>query len=403
MITKNILCCIAAAIMAAGCSAEQENMPQKNDEAEQAAEENVTYIYDLQDNVIGQIGDCSVMCLADDKIFYLSQYTDASGNEISEYDLYDLNTKENFTLCERSDLIYEAYYDRVLLGDHLYTAVTTGDFDDSETWEYELLDFDLKNKTVDVLLKEKDDYAYSTLDSFGDDLLLIRSAADGMCVDKYDIDKRVCTRLKKFLFQDDPDFTESLRAVYYDDGEISLLRVDVDTEEQSRLYFDRYDESMELISSTDISDVFDLYEDETNQTERCQPVTDFFYKNGMLFYSNRSISKFLLNIGANDITPIIKDENGDFETARMISKSDQPRLFYRCVEPGSPIYILDTDTGKLTEKAFSVKDESFFIEGMAQYNDKVLIGMTNLDFDAPGGGDYENRLYYVSIDDIIGK
>ena len=62
MKTKNILCCIAAAIMAAGCSAEQENIPQKNDEGEQAAEENITFIYDLQDNVIGQIVDCSVIC-----------------------------------------------------------------------------------------------------------------------------------------------------------------------------------------------------------------------------------------------------------------------------------------------------------------------------------------------------
>lgn len=359
-------------------------------------------IYDSNNNVIGQIERYGLISLADGKLFYPNLAQDSTDEKtIQEFYLYDVETKENTKLGRIEDVIYEASYDRVMLDDHIYTIFTTGDLNDSESWEYNLVDFDLENKSMDIILSEKDDYLYSIMDSIDDDLLIVRHDDGISGIEKYDTESKTFTELKKFKYDYNNETGETIYQIYYDESRenIYTLRCKFNGSEATHLFLDKYDKNMGFISDTDISDAFCFYDEETNESEKRQPVFNFFCKNDHIYYESRSTSRIVGKLEDNGITSLVNDSPKDYSAALSVIKNSSEQVFYKPFDEGCPLFVLNTNSGEMKETSFNVKDDDrYCILDAYQYADKLLIEMTDIEANAPD--EREPRIYIVDTDEL---
>lgn len=416
MKSKILICCIAFIMTATSCTnghtkakhSTTNDIEKKSYVSDNADQElsnvinQLTRLYDKDGNVIGQIERYGFISIAGEKLLYPNLAQNSTyENTIQDFYLYDMETKENTKLGRIEDVIYEASYDRVMLDDHIYTIFTTGDLNDSESWEYNLVDFDLENKSMDIILSEKDDYLYSIMDSIDDDLLIVRHDDGISGIEKYDTESKTFTELKKFRYDYNNETGETIYQIYYDESQdyIYTLRCKFNGSDPTNLFVDKYDNNMKLISKTDISDVFSVYDEETNEMEKCQPVFGFFCKNDYIYYESRSISRIVGKLDENGVTSLVDDNPEDYSAALSVIKNSSEQVFYKPFDEGCPLFVLNTKSGEMKETSFKVKeDDRYCILDAYQYADKLLIEMTDIEANAPD--EREPRIYIVDTDEL---
>ena len=75
-------------------------------------------------------------------------------------------------------------------------------------------------------------------------------------------------------------------------------------------------------------------------------------------------------------------------------------MFYKPFAEGCPLFVLNTDSGEMTETSFKVKDDNrYCILSADQNDDNLLIEMTDKEANAPDAR--EPRIYLIELDDIL--
>lgn len=360
----------------------------------------IEYIYDKNNNIVGHIERNGLISLIDDKIFY-SNFSNDSNDEhtIKDFYLYDIDTEDNIKLGTINDYLYEASYDRILIRNHLYTIITTGDSNDKESRVFNILDFDLKNMSMDIIFSEQDSYIYNVMDSFDDNLLIVRKDSNGARIDEYNVENDSFRTMIEFEYDNKAQAGDTIRQLYYDEGVISVLRLNKEIGKDAALFLDKYDKNMNLLSSKDISSICGDDNDEITQNERRQIVFDFFSINELLYYENQSITRFLGKIEKNNISPLIEIKDEEFYSSRTLIKNTAYRLFCIPYIAGNAIYILNTDDFQIKKTSFNDTDDRYCIGSVFQYDNKIIIEM--IDIEPNSEDERPTRLYYMNIDDLL--
>ena len=363
-----------------------------------------TKIYDKNDNVIGEIERFGLISLIDGGLFYPAMAKGSSyGHEIKDFYMYDIKSGEKYKLGSMEDIIYEVSYARVLLNDHIYTIFTTGDADNKETWTYNLVDFDLKNRSMDIIFSDKNTYLYNDMDSIGDDLLILRHNDGVSSIKRYDTKKKTFTELKQYTYDYNNEIGETIYKLYYNEleGSIYTIRCQYNATDSNNLFIDKCDKHMNLISSTEITSdaIYDYDEADTeNNSEKRQPVFGFFCQNNYMYYENRSISRIVGKIENNSIISLVNDCPNDYAAAISVKKGNKIHAFCKPFNEDNPLYALDTESGEMKETSFKVKsDDRYCIEGVYQYGDKLLLDMGDREIHA--SDEREPRLYLLDLNE----
>lgn len=364
----------------------------------------INTVYDKEGNEIGSFEQNGLLTLAENKIVTVSYSSDSSSNHPkTDYCLYDPESKENVRLGTVNDLYSEASFDRVLIGDHLYTSMTIGQNNDRNNWMYTLLDIDLKNKTMNTLLQEKSTFIYNHLARADDDLLLLRKGNGGMKIERYSPADGSISLLKQYTYNDDSHTGETARDLYYRDGILYVLRLESHGEKtRSDLFVDRYDKSMKLISSTNVTDIAnsDL---EGLEDEEKQAVKEFICTGDLVYYENRSITQFLGKIDGGKLSPIVQITTAEgLSAARTASDQGRYRVFSKALQEGNRYYVLDLENGELTEGELHPKGaDGYVIESIVQGEKKLLVNMYDPKSNSSGKREY--KMYYYDIEDLLKK
>ncbi len=360
-------------------------------------------LYDSNDEVIFSAENIGVMSLTDKGLFYSSVSGSADGSQkIFTCRFRDSDSGKITELGTIGNFLNESSHSRVLIGDHLYTVVNTRGNDDGAKMIYNLIDCDLKNGTMRTLVSEPVSSPYfNILGHLDGDLLAVRSDDAGTRIDRYDAESDSFETLLKYQFDNDAIAGGSIRGLYGGNDMLFVLWVEMNGEDDVKLLLDSYDKSMSLVSSEDISAVCSASGEEMS-VECRQPVMDFFDINGILYYANRSISRFLGKVGKNGTEPMMESGCEEFNSAEAVSDVGSLKLFYKTVSEDNTVYILNTETGELKETAFFAggeNKEKYYIAGMFQYGDNVLIQMEDIRGNVPDM--LEPKRYYVKIDDLL--
>lgn len=363
----------------------------------------INTVYDKEGNEIGSFEQNGLLTLAENKIVTVSYSSDSSSDHPkTDYCLYDPETKENVLLGTVSDLYSEASFDRVLIGDHLYTSMTIGQNNDRNNWMYTLLDIDLKNKTMNTLLQEKSTFIYNHLARADGDLLLLRKGNGGMKIERYSPADGSISLLKQYTYNDDSHTGETARDLYYRDGILYVLRLKSQGEKSSELYIDKYGKDMELISSTNVTDIAnsDL---EGVEDEEKQAVKEFICTGDLVYYENRSITQFLGKIDGGKLSPIVQITTAEgLSAARTASDQGRYRVFSKALQEGNRYYVLDLENGELTEGELHPKGaDGYVIESIVQGEKKLLVNMYDPKSNSSGKREY--KMYYYDIEDLLKK
>lgn len=363
----------------------------------------INTVYDKEGNEIGSFEQNGLLTLARSKIVTVSYASDSSSDHPkTDFCMYDLESKENVRLGTVNDLYSEASFDRVLIGDHLYTSMTIGQNNDRNNWMYTLLDIDLKNKTMNTLLQEKSTFVYNHLARADDDLLLLRKGNGGMKIERYSPADGSISLLKQYTYNDDSHTGETARDLYYKDGILYVLRLKSQGEKSSELYIDKYGKDMELISSTNVTDIArsDL---EGVEDEEKQAVKEFICTGDLVYYENRSITQFLGKIDGGKLSPIVQITTAEgLSAARTASDQGRYRVFSKALQEGNRYYVLDLENGELTEGELYPKGaDGYVIESIVQGEKKLLVNM--YDPKSKTSGTREFRMYYYDIEDLLKK
>ena len=399
---KKILtvCLSALMIGLSGCSGNSSN---SNDNYRDSGNA-ISRIYDKEGNEIGSIERYGLITLADDKLFVTKNAVEvSSGKKVKSYYLFDLVTKEKTGIGTVSGYVSEAWFDRVLIGDHLYTSITVSQGDTKDDWVYTLVDFDLKNKTMNTLLQEKSTFIYNHLARADDDLLLLRKGNGGMKIERYSPADGSISLLKQYTYNDDSHTGETARDLYYRDGILYVLRLESHGEKtRSDLFVDRYDKSMKLISSTNVTDIArsDL---EGVEDEEKQAVKEFICTGDLVYYENRSITQFLGKIDGGKLSPIVQITTAEgLSAARTASDQGRYRVFSKALQEGNRYYVLDLENGELTEGELHPKGaDGYVIESIVQGEKKLLVNMYDPKSNSSGKREY--KMYYYDIEDLLKK
>lgn len=360
----------------------------------------IQHIYDKDNNEIGFIERNGLITLVGNSIFGMNNSDNSTLEHIKkDYFLYNIDTKDNSLLGSITDLISESSADRVVIGDHLYTSVITGDMSDALSYTYKLLDFDLKSKTMNTLFEESNQFIYNHLEAMDDELLLLRRGNKGMKIEKYDIKRAEISTLKEYEFNESMHCGDTVRAICFENGIINVLRVSNEADNDVDLFLDKYNKNMKLISSVNISDIVSNDIEGAND-ERRQVVNEFFCKDDLLYYENRSIAWFLGKLNENRAESVIPFDYVSFHSALTADKLDKYRLFMAHQGNTDQYYIINMDSGEVVQGSLSQNiPKGFIASSMSQHNDKVLITMY-----APNQNDplqKEYRIYYYDIEDLI--
>lgn len=356
-------------------------------------------IYDINNEMIGEIERYGILVLTDDSIIYNKIPNGSVGSAAKmDYYRYIFETKKNIKLGTVDNWLYEAKYDTTVIGDSLYMFVTTGQSMDVENRTLHLYKVDLINNAMSVVFSEKGGFPYNSMTAVGNKLLMVRVIAKGGSeLEEYDTETNARKILKKFDFDNKAQIGEAIRHITSDHQTISLLRLKIESDGKTRLYLDIYDHDMSFLRTVDVSTIPSHYTDSSGNELR-QGVSGFAVVNDYFYYENFSITRFLGAIQDKSLRPIM-DMNPEFEMSSESVKSQLSGLFYQSFGKNNDLYLLNYKDGTLRKTTFKIDDERYYIINISRNsNDDLLITMRYKDPDT--GEELMPRLYYVKLSEL---
>lgn len=313
-------------------------------------------IYNSQNERIGEIEYFYNIVQTDGGLVY-SKIHNSPTNTFSGLDFYrySFETKEEIHLGYLKDWSLGTE-EAVCLNNHLFLIGMEGDYTDQENRVLKLLDFNLDNNTMSYVFSEKGGWPYTQMVGVGNRLLFTRVTVEGSFVEEYNTDTKEFKELLFFNFDNENNIGDAVRQIAVYGDEISLLIVQMNTENDVKLRVDTYDANMNFIRSVDVSDIT---KDASNADEIRQLVVHFKFFNDYLYYENRSITSFLGTVADETAKNFLSDsQTGYFSMARDAANQDGSKLFYRILDYNdNALYRMDTATGEIGRAVFNCPDE----------------------------------------------
>lgn len=319
-------------------------------------------IYNSQNERIGEIEYFYNIVQTDGGLIY-SKIHNSPTNTFSGLDFYrySFETKEEIHLGYLKDWSMGTQ-EAVYLNNHLYIMVEEGDYMDEENRILKLLDFNLDNNTMSYVFSEKGGLPFGQMIGVGNRLFFTNSdlrksekISKGY-VYEYNQDTKEIKELLFLGFDNENNIGDAVRQIAVYGDEISLLIVQMNTENDVKLRVDTYDANMNFIRSVDVSDIT---KDASNADEIRQLVIHFEFFNDYLYYENRSITSFLGTVADGTAKNFLSDSQTDnFRMARDAANQDGSKLFYRILDYNdNALYRMDTATGEIGRAVFNCSDE----------------------------------------------
>ncbi|MCM1009204.1 MAG: hypothetical protein NC485_15050 [Ruminococcus flavefaciens] len=388
------ICIVISLFFLSGCSSQtyDGSFVKNNKNEDLYSNKNQTVnIYNVQDEVIGEIEHYGQMTLLDDSIIF-TKCPQNSDNDITEmeYYRYYLNSNEIIKIGTIENWAYEAVYCNILHDDHLYMLISTGEILYPEKRYLDLYDIDLSTNAMSKLTSQHGGFPYSSMAYNEDKLYIIKLISTGGCyLEEYNIKSKDSKVLMNFEYDAKTDTGEMIRQIFSFDDFISLLKIKYETLNDISLYIDIYDTKMNLQSSIDISSI----SDDINQL--AQGVSDFTVVDNYFYYGNFSTLRYLGEFNERSIKSI-QNTNSTFEMATDVSPRNDSSLFYQSFSSDNDLYLFDYSNGSIKKSSFELDDDRYYITNMSRNsNDGLLFTMSYKD--AFTGEELNPRLYYVNM------
>lgn len=346
-------------------------------------------IFNSQNEKLGQINNSCIM-QTDDSLIYFTQKgnLEATDYEI-EYYRYLLESKNSIKLgsVKQQQAIS---YDKVLINNHIYFFISTGDISSLKTTLY---DIDLNTNIMSESNYSPNYSVYNSMTVVENKIIMVNGTTDGCIVEEYNPLTKSSKEIKKYAFDNSNNTGETVRQITSDKNTVSLLVLKMETEENVTLRIDTYDLNFNFLKSTDLSSISD------DSNELRQPVFAFKFTNDIIYYENRSITRFLGKSTNGTLTPLTDTPDDLFESAEELTPDDNS-IFCKIYGNGNYIYRLNHNTGKLEKTEFYADDERYYITHITKTeNGKIAISMSYKDDDT--GMELPERLYLMDEGELF--
>ncbi len=340
-------------------------------------------IYNAQNEKIGEINLFGTVMPTNGGFVY----TVHSGSAM-EYYQYTVSNQESVKLGSVENWAMQPN-EAVFLHNHLFIFVMTGG---GETQILKLLDLDLENHTLSEVFSEEGGFPYNTMIGSGDKLLIARALTNETCIQEYNVLTNEMKDLKRIPFDDARGVGEAVRHICADKDTISLLMPVIKDENSVRLQVNVYDTAMSLLNSADISDI------SADPNELRQGVSNFVFSDGLLYYENFSMTRFLGRVTDTGLEKCM-DVDSLYVMAYETAQVPETKLLCRLYDESNALYLVDMKTGDIRKGSFFADDKRYQFYNMyrdATGNVIMLMGYRHPDT----GAELEPRLYYVSESDL---
>ncbi len=365
-------------------------------------------VYDAEEQLIVELEHYGAISQTDNGFIYskLSANSDESNFEM-EYYHFDFSQNQSTKLGTIKNWVYEAHYDTIYSDNHIYMLITTGNaynFDETKNYLY---DIDLEEASMSATVLENTSVPYNSMTLTGDKIIIAAPKKGRCCIYEYDIKIKSIAMIKEYLFDRTINTGDAIRHISSDNQYLYLLRLNMATEANVKLYIDVYDFDFGLINSIDITAA--VSEGFTNtdgaNIELRQLVSHFFVNNGYVYYENFSSTRALFELQPFNIedkdSQIKMKQVADFDAGffKAIDSSNENRLsvYFEFFE--NIIYILDTDARQMMQHPFFVNEKRYSITYMTQNSkEDVLICMG---YKHPSTGEtLPDRIYAVNLSEL---
>lgn len=396
-----ILFCVLITALSAGCNVQDsEEFLNISDEA---SDNNTAKIYDIDNNIIGELEEGFQLWLVDGNIIHTtSQKGSAKDSSAADCYCYNIENKTSVYLGTIEDWEIALTHQQVLYNQHLYNLIVAGDLYDANKRELVVYDIDLNNKCMSKAVVIKGGFQYDTMTVANNKILITNLHPDGhSSIEEYDLEtKQLKTVLSNDL--DSENGKDVIRNITTDGNSICMMRVQYNSEEDHPLFLDYYDYDMNRIKSINLAPMFtnDYDFDETDQG-----VSDFIVSNDYLYYQNFSLTRFLGKIKDNTVERLI-ETNPNFNSATNADLQDNKFLFYQAYNDGTSnisksndLYLFDSESGSVKKCEFYADNKKYYFT--AAYKSTDNHALLVMQYEDPYTRDaLPVRFYYVDLSDL---
>lgn len=364
-------------------------------------------IRDIDGNVIVTLENESGLIPVENGIVYTGREKNGE-KSIYSYLYYDFDSKETTLLGSVEDIIAVMSYDNMYIDNDLYILLTDRDYNSF------LCIIDTKELTFKKVALGTNMSLYNSMTYY--DGFVYYFTADTMYTEaiyRYDPRDDEITKLWDYDFDYITFTDDKLLHLATDADHLYILKVESRGENTSRLFVDMYDNKLNLVERTELTDRIreftkDLITEEIYGKERAeqrideeirQPVLEFDIRNGVLYYQSLGLIRLLEEFvpGNSSNSKDIMKMDSYVIGAKSTDITDGDYCFYdiksRC------IYLYDPYKSELQKGKIIVNGESVDLFGI-QYGPggKLLI------YDSHITGPFSERttpFYYIDKTDLV--
>ena len=360
-------------------------------------------VRDKNDETIFSTDEYGFTFLSENGIVYTQNCVNAVDNSpYIDFFYYDNNTKSSHALGRIDNVYYVASYDFACYHNLVFVQLSVGDSLETNT-ESLICIIDTSLSCIQTVSLGKNTLPYTSLTILDDDVYCYTAEDNNTYVWKYNHSSGEIKKVMVFSFDTDLMSGDYLLHLSSDEDHLFLLHGKMLSEDNVRLFLEKYDRTLQLDSSLDISDEIynsdiTVYPPEWKNDELRQPVFGFDAREDVIYYQNRSITRTILKTqsaeGSVHMETVINlDPDSSFALYPDAGRSDC--CYYR--QRTSDIYFFDYQTYTTKKQRLVINGIPILPCGM-QYNSngKALVTKS---FDNYEQG-IKQILYYVDLSDL---
>jgi len=331
-----------------------------------------TEIRDIEGTLLTTIEDASSLTLVENGIVY-NWIEKSDEKSICSYYYYDFDSKETTMLGSVENLSVVMSYDNMCIGNKLYILLNDSD---KNTF---LCIIDTKELTFKKVALGTNLSMYCSMTYYDGFVYYFTADTESTeAIYRYDPSSDEITKVWDYSFDAETFTGDTLLHLATDTDHLYVLKAESQGKDSSRLFVDMYDNKLDLIKRIELTDRIheftkDLITEEFYGKERAeqlkddevrQPVYGFDFRNGVLYYENRSLTRLLEEFDSEDSNEsnAILQMNCDMVGAKSTEITSGDYCFYDI--RSQCIYLYDPSKSKLQTGQLKVDDETVKIDGI---------------------------------------
>ena len=281
-------------------------------------------VFDNSGKRIGELENNGCVTLCNRGIVYCSA-ADNGDDLKNEFNLFDAKTGKTTRLGWIEGEIFENVFNRIEIGDHVYTLVIKGNLYDDEPDPVYLVDIDLNGLVATHTITD-DGFAYMSMCEHNGKLLIrLHDQQDKTLFDRiFEYDPSTGKKREVITAElDDGEKGNTFRQIWSDGKNVYVLRIAMNGLSDVKMMLDIYDAEYNKISEKDITGLFLAANKDRSpediSSEMRQPVAYFrVYDGRYIYYENFSVSRFFADLETGEH---LIETNGVFSASNGSGKT----------------------------------------------------------------------------------